>query len=219
MIIMHLIHWFVRQVAAAECVFSNTASPYFHSTTQYTRIQAAGNRTIKINAPSDGDGNHEPDTVTIQENAFDKFCKLKTKGGDITCKSSGSLIPIFSLSFDKYNSMLVDKKNTTQLGLESRVPVYSNSWRASWPLTEKFAENALLLHNPAIKSYADVKGAYPDYVSALTDFLQTPQCPEGLISSIYRASLAAHYSKSKTHRTRAHGNRVVQEGAAPSKHC
>ena len=64
MSIMYLIQWFLRQVAAAECVFSITASPYFHSTTQYTRIQAAGNRSIKINAPSDGDGNHESDTVT-----------------------------------------------------------------------------------------------------------------------------------------------------------
>lgn len=96
--------------------------------------------------------------------------------------------------------------------------MYSSSYRATWPLSEKFAENALLLHNPAIKSHADVKGAFPNYVSALEAFLQSPTCPEGLKSSIQRAALAAHFSKSKTLRTRKRGNREVVEGAAPSKH-
>ena len=151
-------------------------------------------------------------------NAFDKFCSLKKAGGHISCKNTLTQIPVDGLSFDKFNSMLIEKKNTTKYGLESRVPVYSSSYRATWPLSEKFAENALLLHNPAIKSHADVKGAFPNYVSALEAFLQSPTCPDGLKTSIQRAALAAHFSKSKTLRTRNHGHREVLEGAAPSKY-
>ena len=148
-----------RQLAAAECVFSCQGLEHYNSTTTYTNIKAPGYRAVTgvVQGGDDQNGDHAHEQpVHVAANNFDKFVKMK----------QGDEYP--KLTFDQFNAM--NKAGD----MEAIVPVYSyGSHRASWPLTEKYCETMLALHNPAIKEYKDVKGDHATYVDAMHAFLSS----------------------------------------------
>ena len=123
-----------------------------------------------------------------------RYLKCKRDVREIKCtgRLGGDPIKTKMLTFDKYNGLSVNKDGTSCLGPESVVPVYSHAkMKCSWPISEKYAETMLLLHDPTYTSYKTLKGDHETYVERFKEFLKgdTGDVPEGLTRCIARACI------------------------------
>ena len=85
-----------------------------------------------------------------------------------------------------------------------------------WPISEEYAKGQLMIFSPGTwKKVDDLKGDHSDFVSAFSEFLDGPLCPQGLYEMIEQAKI--RHDKKKNVNTPNGAQRPVNEGMLSSQ--
>ena len=123
-----------------------------------------------------------------------KFQNISLTGARVLEKGSTQITKLTPL--DKYLSRPNQDKSSwyNYICKQGRVPVIAGgSLKATWPLTEEYSKNILLLHYPNWRSLSDIKNENITWHDKMQEFLLSEECPNFIKADIEKAK-ASHES-------------------------